>query len=383
VKQASHLPSIVQNETRLRQSGFAHFLAQMPTFMCETVIVAGMAKRSPVKRAKKQHVPARARVDYERTAAELLRALRGQRSQVAWSRRLGSRGNVAYSWESGRRFPTAARTFWAAERAGIDVAAALARFYRTPAAWLASASLATPEGVARLLMDLRGQVPIGELALRAGRSRFSVSRWISGAAEPRLPDFLRLIEATSLRLLDFVEELVGAARLPSLALAWQELSAARRAAYEVPWSHAVLRALELEQYRDLPAHEPGWIARRIGIEPAMEAECLAMLEQSGQVARAGRHFVVANVRTVDTRQEPEASHRLKLWWAQVGVERLSNKAAGMFSYNLFTVSESDYQRLCELHSNYFRQMRAIIERSEPAERVVLANLQLFGLDAGP
>ena len=38
--------------------------------------------------------------DIERVARQLLIALRGKRSQVQWSRRLGYKSNVAYAWES-------------------------------------------------------------------------------------------------------------------------------------------------------------------------------------------------------------------------------------------------------------------------------------------
>jgi DNA-binding phage protein len=341
--------------------------------------------QTPRRRVSRRNVspepaPAPSALDYEALASELLRALRGKRSQIAWSRRLGSRGNVAYSWESGRRFPTAARSFWAMGRAGHDARAALGSFYRTPPAWLGEVALDTRAGVVQLLADLRGHVPIAELALRTGKSRFSVSRWLSGDAEPRLPDFLRLVEAMSLRLLDFVHALVDAQHLPSVRQAWEELSRARRAAYEMPWSHAVLRALELDPYRALAAHEPGWIARRLGISLDEEARCLEMLEHTGQIARSDGRFTVAAVQTVDTRQNPEAGRRLKLWWSRVALERLEHDEAGLFSYNLFTVSHADYQRLRELHLAYFRQLRSIVASSAPAERVVLANVQLFGLD---
>ncbi|HVZ35590.1 MAG TPA: hypothetical protein VG963_24360 [Polyangiaceae bacterium] len=48
--------------------------------------------------------------------------------------------------------------------------------------------------------------------------------------------------------------------------------------------------------------------------------------------------------------------------------------------NLFTISEVDLARLQELQRAFFRQLRAIVAASEPAERVVIANLQLFCLD---
>jgi DNA-binding phage protein/DNA-binding Lrp family transcriptional regulator len=320
-----------------------------------------------------------AAIDYERLASEVLRALRGKRSQVAWSRRLGGRGNLAYSWESGRRFPTAARAFWAMARAGIDVRQALVGFYHSPPEWLADVKLDTPEGVTTMLSDLRGHLPLGELAQRTQKSRFSVSRWLSGRAEPRLPDLLRLVDAMSLRVLDFVHALVGAQQLPSVRQAWQELNLARTVAHEMPWSHAVLRALELAQYQALPAHPEGWLATRLGISAEEEQRCLEMLERTGQLTRAGAQLLPAAAPVVDTRQSPEAGKRLKHFWTEVALDRIEKEREGLYSFNLFTVSEQDYQRLRELHLAYFRQLRSIVANSSPAERVVVANVQLFTL----
>src|SRR5688500_10932505 len=105
-------------------------------------------------------------MDFEAVSGELLRALRGPRSQNAWSRRLGYKSNVAYAWESGRRWPTAAETFRAARRAGADLDGALTRFYGRPPPWLESVDPTSPEGAARLLDDLRGQTSVTDLARR-------------------------------------------------------------------------------------------------------------------------------------------------------------------------------------------------------------------------
>ena len=65
-------------------------------------------------------------------ARQLLRALRSGRSQVAFSRKLGYRGNPIADWEAGRRCPTAAETLRACELSGIDVVDAFERFHRVP-----------------------------------------------------------------------------------------------------------------------------------------------------------------------------------------------------------------------------------------------------------
>jgi len=310
-------------------------------------------------------------MDYERIASELVRALRGRRSQTAFSRRLGYKSNVVYRWESGRAWPTAAKFFAAARRVGVDLEAGLCRFYRSPPSRLLGVNLTRPDGVALLLRELRGSTPIGELAQRARRSRFAVSRWLKGEAEPRLPELLLLVEAASLRLLDFLAIFTDLAGLASVADDWATLQAARECAYSVPWSHAVLRVLELDAYTALERHEPGWIARHLGISTDEESRCLDLLARTGQVRRRRGKWVVDDARTVDTRADPERSRQLRLWWARTALDRAARGSPHQLSYNLFSVSAADYDRILELYRSFFAQMRAIIADSSPNERVVL------------
>jgi transcriptional regulator with XRE-family HTH domain len=318
-------------------------------------------------------------MDFEVVARELLVALRGHRSQVAWSRRLGYRSNVAYAWESGSRSPTAAETLRAARRAGVDLAAALERFYGRAPPWLGELDPASPEAVARLLEDLRGSTSIADLARRSGLSRYSLSRWLGGQTQPRLADFLCVVEAASVRLVDLVAVLVDPAQLPSLAGLWARVEARRRGAAEHPWTQAALRALELEDYRRLPSHVPGWIAARLGLGPDEEERCLRFLADTGQIVAVGGKWQVEAL-AVDTRRHPDLGRRLKAHWTRVAADRIEAGAPGQFSYNVFSVSEADFERIRELHLAYFHALRAIVAASQPGERVAVANVQLFALD---
>jgi hypothetical protein len=80
-----------------------------------------------------------------------------------------------------------------------------------------------------------------------------------------LPELLSLLEAATFRLLDFLACVTSIDKLPTVAAEFRALEAARNTAYDVPWSHAVLRVLELTDYCKLPRHRPGWIAARLGI----------------------------------------------------------------------------------------------------------------------
>lgn len=322
--------------------------------------------------------------DHERLASQLICALRGRRSQPALSRRLGCRSNVLYTWESGRRFPTAAVFFRLAQLSRIDLPTAIASFLGGLPERLEGRDFSRPETTAILLSHLREGTTQAELAERLGSNRVSVGRWLKGEAQPRLPDLLRLIEVTSLRLLDFVDLFVPPANLAETRAAWAVLEAQRRVAYSLPWSHAVMRVLELRAYREHPAPDSAFIATRLGI-PTSEAErCLSALSASRLIERRRGRWIATQVLAVDTRRNPQAGRVLKQHWAEVGLARLPLLEPGgqdFFSYNLFTVSEQDWARLRELHVAYYNELRRIVGQSQPAERVALVNLQLMRLDA--
>lgn len=322
-------------------------------------------------------------MDHEKLAIELIRALRGRRSQVALSRRMRCKSNVLYTWESGRRFPTAAVFFELAERVGLDTTEIIARFLGTLPAPLQNARMREPNAVAALLEHLKEGTTLLELARRVGTNRVSVGRFLKAEAEPRLPMFLKLIEATSLRLLDFIDGFVSPGELAEARDAWRVLEAQRRVAYELPWSHAVLRVLELSSYRAQAQHRDTFIAERLHISLHEAERCVRALADSKLIVRKKGLWVATQVLAVDTRRNPHAGLTLKGHWASVGLERLPQlepRARDMFSYNLFTVSERDFDRLRELHIAYYQELRRIIEQSSPAERVAVVNLQLFRLD---
>lgn len=318
-------------------------------------------------------------MDYVAISTELIRALRGRRSQSAFSRRLGYRSNVVYRWEAGRAWPTAASTLQAARRIGINLEAGLRKFRRADLAWIDRVDLASPEGVALMLSDMRGSTSIGELSTRTKRNRFAISRWLKGETEPRLPEFLSMVQACSLRLLDWLSIFVDPNELPSVAKEWKKLEAARETAYSVPWSHAILRALELEDYQALSKHESGWIARRLGIAREEEDRCLALLAESGQIRRQGRRWVVDQSRVVDTRADAERSLAVKDWWTRVALERLRGADGLLFSYNLFSVSSTDLERIRQAYDAFYQQMRTIIADSRPNQQVVLFCTQMTQL----
>jgi transcriptional regulator with XRE-family HTH domain len=323
-------------------------------------------------------------MDYELLSRQLLRELRGPRSQTAFSRRLGYTSNVAYAWESGRRSPTAAELFGAAHRLGLDVRGAVQPFLqRHLSDALRSLDPGSREFAAELLRQLRGTSSIQSLAERAGISRSALSRILAGIAEPRVPLFLRLVDAASRRVLDLLSGLVEVKRLPAAGPEWLRVQALRRLAHENPLSEAVPRFLELDQYAALPRHEPGWIAARLGVSLEEEERTLADLAAVGVVTWDGARYQIDRARSVDTsRTQLPAQRALRAYWTDRARQRIAEAGPGGFAYLVFSTDEATLAAIEELRLRFFRELRGLVAASSRCERVAVANVQLFPIDVG-
>jgi transcriptional regulator with XRE-family HTH domain len=317
---------------------------------------------------------------YEALAADWLRSLRGKRSQRALSRRLGYRSNIVYRWESGRCFPTARVVLSAIDKLGQDVRSAMERFYGGIPSWLSTTQPASRDGVVRLLEDLRGETSMVALAAKTGFSRHRIARWLSGAAEPKLPEWLALIDASSLRLLDFVAAFVDPLTLPSARSEWRRLQAARDSAYAHPESHVVLRVLELAEYAKRKRHDDEFVARRAGITLHELAACLKLLQTAGQVRWQDEKWLPVEERLVDTRQDEVRARGLKVFWLRRAADHVDGGGDGTFGYNLFSVSKRDLAKIRQLHLRYYREVQEIVAASKPNDHVALFATQLFRLD---
>ena len=309
----------------------------------------------------------------ERAASEFLRGLRGQRSQLQVARRLGYKGNPITDWERGTRYPTAEEALRFATLSGVDVATAFMRF---------APGLPWPSGPRALgewLEGLRGKTPLTELAQRAGASRFSVARWLSGAAKPRLPDFFRLVDALTGRLPEWAVEFVPVASLPSLAVRFDAAAAAKRLAFELPWTEALLRVLETEGYRRQRGRARGvaHLTGCLGISTTQVESCLEQLLIADVIEKRAGRYRVKGQSAVDTKGGQAALFALKHHWSLVAAERaLAPKDEDFMAYNVISVSHDDLSRIRELLRRTFREIRTMVAASQPEQVAALLNLQI-------
>ncbi|MGC4069093.1 MAG: hypothetical protein QM784_31500 [Polyangiaceae bacterium] len=103
--------------------------------------------------------------------------------------------------------------------------------------------------------------------------------------------------------------------------------------------------------------------------------------KTGQVRKRAGRLVPGSAPTLDTRRDAGRARHAKAWWTEVALKRMRDGDEGTFSYNLFSVSRVDFERIQSLHRAYFRELRRIVASSEPPECIALANVHL--LELGP
>jgi transcriptional regulator with XRE-family HTH domain len=309
-------------------------------------------------------------MDTHKVAQELLRAIRGSMSQVAFSRLLGYRSNTAADWESGRRFPTVHEALRAAERRRLDPRAALSAFAPRVSA------PPEPDALAPWLDQLRGSTSNRRLAERTGLSEHRIGRWLLGVSEPRLPEFLQLVEAITSRCSDLVAALVPIESVPSLRPVHEARTRVRRLVFERPWTAAILTQLGVLQPHPAPGPP---IARSLGLPLEQVEEILALLQEAGVLAASAQGLRVVAPLTVDARPTREELRGVREHWSQVSHERLcAAQPEDRFTYNVFNVSQQDLVRIVEIQAAAHRQIREIVAASQPPEVTALLVTHLFG-----
>ena len=292
--------------------------------------------------------------EWSQASAELVRVARGRRSQRGLAMRLGYRGNPVSRWESGERAPSAAEGLRILQLGGADLAAACSLFPAAPP---------LPEdiddaAVARWLSALARPRPSDAVVAALGRDRTTVWRWLAGRTRPRLPELLHLLHLLTGQGTEFLDRLVGIENLPCLADRHERILQARAVFLDEPASSVVRWMVTTRAYRDLPAHRPGWIARRIDIDLETEERCLQALRAAGVIRWSQERWVATGVPHVRLRGDLDASRRLNRGRFEQALRSIGQ--GGLVRSNVFA---ADAETIQELRGQLLQSYEAIRART--------------------
>ena len=286
-------------------------------------------------------------LDFEAISADFVRELRGSQSQRTLSRRLGYRSNVVYQWEAGRRFPNMLQVF------------DMLRLLKPSGPGLGEIEhIHDLDELAEYLNTFapnRGPTEVGRMI---ERSRHAVSRWFRGESQPRLPEFLEFVEETRRKSLDWLSRFVDPASLPSAAKTWDRKERVRALGSTMPMSMAVINAVDLLDYKELPKHREGWIADRLGIDVNSEKSIVEALADVGVLRWDGNRWEV-DVEYIDLVTGP-----VEFWVEHCLREPYEER------FFVAAVSDRCRERLRDATRRYWREVGEILARDEDPCQVV-------------
>jgi DNA-binding phage protein len=257
--------------------------------------------------------------DYITIRKELVRAIRGSYSQERLSKLLGFRSNPIYRWESGSN-----ALDWAQF---VDLCAA--RRYDINKAVQETIGLQTdPKNYKALVLHLIGKKRITEISSETGLSRFVIYRWLANHQVPKLDEVLQLLDAHPFLLMNFVGSLVSTSSLPSLQEISTRLLKQRAVTESLPEAEAILACLGLQEYLALETHQPGFVAKKLGIPLSEEERGLALLCEAGMVSFANEKYAIVEA----TQQSDRTSHhRAHIHWLTRSLRRAEDFGAASSS----------------------------------------------------
>lgn len=225
---------------------------------------------------------------------------------------------------------------------------------------------------------LRGAQRLSEVAEKSGLSRFSVGRFLTGQSEPRLPQFLALVEALTGRVDELVDLWVNIEQVPVLRPRFLRVQAARRAMTQSPLCLAVMCLLDTTQLRARKHAEQETELARVLERPVEELrDCLELLHTGGVIALTDDRYQPVPQLTVDAHTTPARKRELEGYWAALAARRVASPGADdVCSYNVFSIARKDYDALRELQREFYRTARALIAASEPTELAGLLLVQM-------
>ena len=295
---------------------------------------------------------------YKNVACELIKALRGERSQQWVNERLGHQNyNVVSRWETGQQ-----RIYWKdfvelTKVFKIDVRKDLEDFY---------GFFENLDDQTKLVSSFVGDTSIEKAAKFLDTSTSTVQRLLRGATPLQLSTFLALLEYRG-DLFRFAARTVEIKKVPSLFESYNQSREALQTFSKHPEASPIMLCFCLSEYKAKDAHEEGWVANKLGISKDKELDVIADLENVGLIEKEnGRYVEKAHFLNLSYSKEDEKewSHLIKENWIKEALSRFENrphKKKSTAGFRIFAVDEHKKQLMEEEIKKFNVRLYQILE----------------------
>jgi hypothetical protein len=312
--------------------------------------------------------------EIKKTKRKLLRAIRGPKSQVQLSRRLGFDFNQIYRWEAGLT-----RIHW---QEFIQLCGICKVDLKKPLKEAVSFHGSLEKSV-DLVRHLIGTQKITLLAKSIKISRFTLADWTKGKSDPTLDGILQLLASRDL-LQNFLEAISGADGQSPLETPVLSKKAARTYFYENPLATAVAMCLDLSDYRKLKKHDPDFICQQIGISATEEKRIISQMEELRIIVKVDGRFQRCE-QGFNSRGEFEGERDLRRFWVERGLQvdqaRHEPNDKNYFGFLIFPVDKKRRAQAMEAYVQFANALYNISQEDlAEGDQLMATTIQMFGLN---
>lgn len=310
-------------------------------------------------------MPKTAASSYRSIESALLKSLRRSRSQRTISDALGYKINQYHRWETGR-----VRLKWLdfvaiCEISNINLSQILKNCL----------SLTTdPRNSAEIFKRLITGRSTQEVAPLLNISAIRVRRVANGELDFLMDEFLRGIDLLLGSLVPFLDLLCGPKFTDNLGPMFRNRLKELHMSYHRPYTVAVMSSLRLRQYQELPAHQPGYVARETGISLAEERDILRELEAAGCIKMVHNKYVVDRDGHINLSGDETKFYESAAYWFQTATDSCRQPhrrtPGATCGYNVFEISEEGFRLIEKKVYEFFGAVQSIIDNDPNPKDVV-------------
>jgi transcriptional regulator with XRE-family HTH domain len=315
--------------------------------------------------------------DFQKIQSEFLRAARGNRSQASFSEILGYRSNKVHRWETNQTILSWSDFCHLCQKRRLPL---------SEACRIAFAYDGQVTDSKALLTILFGQRKLSEIARQVGVSPSLVSRWRSGQVEPSFVQMAQIIHNGFSSLPEFIGRLVRIEKVPSLAAELDREREEKEIHYRNPWVAALLLFLRTIDYDSLPAHQEGFLAKKLGVPIGEERKIVARLLEIGAIQKEkNREIYEPSSRSINVGGDPEGNRRIREYWTERCLKTirkgLPNRERNAWGYMLLNTNSETRRKIRERYLAFYQDVHNIIQSSQaPCDSVYLMNMQFLNID---
>ncbi|HLE10751.1 MAG: hypothetical protein A2385_09280 [Bdellovibrionales bacterium RIFOXYB1_FULL_39_21] len=313
------------------------------------------------------------KINYSTLTQELIKGLRGKKSQNYYNKRLKQKTNQIHRWETGKSKITWVEFMRLLQLFKIDFRLLLNRFFRFQG---------DVESISLFLTHLFGNKKISELSKTVQLSEFKIRRILNGSSPAYLADILKIIDLLNrFRFLGFLNALIDLNKIGEVKEQFAQISSFMKTYYENPRIGHILLALRLDGYKKLKKHDPSFLAQKVGISLSEVAHFLEILIKIGYVTKKDEKYLATSVQSDDS-NDPKKQIQIRKYWTAQALLAMENHQAfplqDAFGSLLFTTNSAVKEKIISIYLKFFEDLKNCIMSDKREHDIVLAlNFHLF------